>query len=154
MTLSLMLAGCDAFMARPEPVAPPPAPPANEARPDPDAGQPTRPVPRPTRKPAAAAQPAPQPEPLRPPSVIGLNREGLRHHFGSPVQEREAAPARVLEFGGGDCRLVVYLYFDTARNDFYALQYEVNGAVPNHAAPNGGATDQCLARIARDAERR
>lgn len=154
MTLSLMLAGCDTFLTRPQPAAPPPVPPVSEPQPDPDAGRPTRPPPRPTRKPSAVAQPAPQSDPPRPPNVIGLNREGLQHHFGGPVQEREAPPARVLEFGGGDCRLVVYLYFDTARNDFYALQYEVNGAVPNGAAPNGGAADQCLARIARDAERR
>lgn len=69
--------------------------------------------------------------------------------YGLPVTEREAPPARIMEFGIGDCRLAAYLYFDTARNDFYALQYEVNGM----PAPNAAA-DRCLTRISRDANRR
>lgn len=85
----------------------------------------------------------------RPPVVVGLNRDGLIQHFGLPVAEREAAPARVMEFGKDDCRLAAYLYFDTARNDFYALQYEVNGLPAPH-----DAVDRCLSRIARDASRR
>lgn len=85
----------------------------------------------------------------RPPVVVGLTRDGLVQQFGPPVAEREAAPARVLEFGGGECRLAAYLYFDTTRNDFYALQYEVNGLPAPH-----DAVDRCLSRIARDASRR
>ncbi|MFN4278242.1 MAG: hypothetical protein ACK4FJ_18260 [Ferrovibrio sp.] len=110
---------------------------------------PPLPLPRPARKLAVGQPAAAAPAPAQPPAVIGMNREALRHHFGEPVQERAAPPARVLEFGQGDCRLAVYLYLDTARNDFYALQYEMNGA-----APTGPAADLCLARIARDAERR
>lgn len=81
--------------------------------------------------------------------MVGLNRDMLVEAFGNPVSEREAAPARVIEFGNGDCRLAAYLYFDTARNDFYTLQYEVNGMPAPHAA-----VDRCLSRIARDASRR
>lgn len=108
------------------------------------------PLPRP--KPTVAA---PQPTPPIPvvsngvPVVIGLNRDGLTRQFGQPASEREAPPARVLEFGGGDCVLAAYLYFDTARNDFYTLQYEVNGT-PERSP----AADSCLARITRDAGRR
>src|SRR3546814_1209804 len=69
------------------------------------------------------------------PLVIGLNRDALIRQFGTPVAEREASPARVLEFRHENCLLAAYLYFDTARNDFYALQYEVNGSVDtNYAA--------------------
>lgn len=83
-----------------------------------------------------------------PPAVVGLNRSALIGEFGSPVAEREAAPARVLEFVAGDCQLAAYLYFDTARNDFYVLQYQVNGMTDRNEA-----ADRCLMRI-RDAARR
>lgn len=147
--LALALTACDTFMPARQPVAPPPAPPAEEPGEDSTAMPPSRPVPRPARKPAVGQSTAVAPGSARPPAVIGLNREALRQHFGEPAQERAAPPARVLEFGQGDCRLAVYLYLDTARNDFYALQYEVNGA-----PPTGPDADFCLARIARDAERR
>lgn len=83
-----------------------------------------------------------------PPTVTGLNRADLIDRFGTPVAEREAAPARVLEFAEGDCVLSAYLYFDTARNDFYVLQYQVNGMTDRNEA-----ADRCLMRI-RDAARR
>lgn len=147
--LALALTACDTFMPARQPAAPPPIPAANGQDPDSAAMQPSRPVPRPARKPAVRQPAAAAQGPAQPPAVIGLNRDALRYHFGEPVQERDAPPARVLEFGDGDCRLAVYLYLDTARNDFYALQYEVNGA-----APTGPAADLCLTRIARDAEHR
>lgn len=156
-----MLAGCEWL----RPVAAPAPPPVQEAPPPPPAPvielPSVRPVPLPARKPPlpappSAAQPAPAvtPPPAedalpRPPVVVGLTRDGLVQQFGPPVAEREAAPARVLEFGGSDCRLAAYLYFDTTRNDFYALQYEVNGIPAPH-----DAVDRCLSRIARDASRR
>lgn len=150
-----MLAGCELLRLPPEPApqpvqdAPPPAATAVETPPPPRA------APLPARKPpqpaaASTPQPAPVEEVLpRPPVVVGLTRDGLVQQFGPPVAEREAAPARVLEFGGADCRLAAYLYFDTTRNDFYALQYEVNGLPAPH-----DAVDLCLSRIARDASRR
>lgn len=157
VTLPVMLAGCELLhpleQNAPQPVqetAPPPAP-VIEA-------QPERPVPVPQRKPtppgaAGAApqqtQPAAQETLPLPPVVIGLTRDGLIEQFGRPAREREAAPARVLEFTSGDCSLAAYLYFDTARNDFYTLQYEVNGLPAPH-----DAVDRCLSRIAHDASRR
>ncbi len=153
VTLPVMLAACDMLSPGPRITAPPPVPVPSEPAPGPEAKPVARPAPLPTRKPAPqaqpTAQPAPQVVPVSPITIIGLNRDELQRHFGMPVAEREAAPARVLEFGNGDCRLAAYLYFDTARNDFYTLQYEVNGA-----APAGPAAEQCLSRIARDAERR
>ncbi len=150
-----MLGGCETLRLSaaptPPPVEPPPAPAAEPAAITP----PPRVAPLPARKPspqqpAAVAAPPTGSEPLpRPPVVIGLNRDGLIENFGLPVAEREAAPARVIEFGDGECRLAAYLYFDTARNDFYVLQYEVNGLPAPH-----DAVDRCLSRIARDASRR
>ncbi|MBS4046804.1 MAG: hypothetical protein KG075_10715 [Alphaproteobacteria bacterium] len=159
LTLPVMLAGCELLRLTPEPAPAPaqeaPPPPAPAVEPPP----PVRPAPLPGRKPPlpappSAAQPAPAVTPAeealpRPPVVVGLTRDGLVQQFGPPVAEREAAPARVLEFGGADCRLAAYLYFDTTRNDFYALQYEVNGIPAPH-----DAVDRCLSRIARDASRR
>jgi len=156
VTLPVLLAGCELLrlpqqQPAPEPVSvtPPPAAPAV-------APPVERPAPLPSRKPpqpviATAPPPAaPADEALlRPPVVVGLTRDALIAQFGRPSGEREAAPARVLEFASGDCRLAAYLYFDTTRNDFYTLQYEVNGLPAPH-----DAVDRCLSRIARDASRR
>lgn len=157
VTLPVMLAGCELLRLTPEP-APQPVqeaalPPAPAVEP-----QPVRPVPVPARKPplpvvataphSAATSPTDESLP-RPPVVVGLTRDALVEQFGRPLAEREAAPARVIEFASGDCRLAAYLYFDTTRNDFYTLQYEVNGLPAPH-----DAVDRCLSRIARDASRR
>lgn len=147
--LALALTACDTFMPTRQPAPLPPAPPADGPGTESTVTPPPLPLPRPVRKPAVGQSTTTAPGPAQPPAIIGMNREALRQHFGEPAQERAAPPARVLEFGHGDCRLVVYLYLDTARNDFYTLQYEVNGA-----APTGPDADRCLARIARDAERR
>jgi len=151
-----MLGGCDLLHMQPAPAPSPP--PAAQAPPEPVAvAAAVRPTPLPERKPPQRTF-APVPPPTsaaaeenlpRPPVVVGLTRAGLIENFGPPAAEREAAPARVLEFGKDDCRLAAYLYFDTTRNDFYTLQYEVNGL----PAPND-AVDRCLSRIARDASRR
>lgn len=154
-----MLAGCELLRPPSEP-APPPAPEASPpAEPAIVEPAPARPVPLPARKPpqpaaASAPQPASAAPPAeenlpRPPVVVGLTRDGLIEQFGRATMEREAAPARVMEFVSGDCRLAAYLYFDTTRNDFYTLQYEVNGMPAPH-----DAVDRCLSRIARDARRR
>ncbi|MEK9967807.1 MAG: hypothetical protein VW600_01640 [Ferrovibrio sp.] len=156
MTLPVMLAGCETLRFASAPAAPPPVP---APLPEPAAAPAAiRATPLPERKPPQRASITPVPpasssqagEGLpRAPVVVGLTRAGLIDQFGPPTTEREAAPARVLEFGDGDCRLAAYLYFDTTRNDFYTLQYEVNGL----PAPND-AVDRCLSRIARDASRR
>lgn len=156
LTLSVMLTACDSLR-----FSAPPPPPVQQTQPStPSVVEPApQRVPVPARKPAPSASPAAAPLPAtnseelpgnaRPPVVVGLNRDALIEQFGTPAMEREAPPARVLEFGNGDCRLAAYLYFDTARNDFYTLQYEVNGMPAPHAA-----VDRCLLRITRDASRR
>jgi|GEM_PF-2261884 hypothetical protein len=156
LVLPIALAGCD-FLHRVEPepdvvmepeLPPSELPPVQDARPMP-------PLPRSKPNLAVHHQAAPQAAPQIPvmtdgvPVVMGLNRDGLTRQFGQPLRERDAPPARVLEFGGGECVLAAYLYFDTQRNDFYTLQYEVNGMPDKNPA-----TDACLARIARDAGRR
>ncbi|HEX6959434.1 MAG TPA: hypothetical protein VF194_15735 [Ferrovibrio sp.] len=150
----LILAGCD--LLNPPPAAPPP-PPVNMVPLPPPVPEGRKPgsVPIPQKKPpvptATAAAPAPPP-PVNPdevPDVIGLNRDGLTRLFGTPTAEREAPPARVLEFRDGECVLAAYLYLDTARNDFYTLQYEVNGTTERNAD-----TDRCLVRITHDAASR
>jgi hypothetical protein len=153
LALPVMLAGCEWMRLAAAPVPPPateelPSAPAPEAAPQ----RPNAPLPvRKPAQPAAIVSPPPAVEavPERAPVVVGLNRDMLIRQFGAPAAEREAPPARVLEFGNGECRLAAYLYFDTTRNDFYTLQYEVNG----QPAPNA-AVDRCLSRISRDASRR
>lgn len=158
VTLPVMLAGCELLRLPPEPApqpvpdAAPPAAPvaepqAERAIPVP-ARKPPQPVVASAPSPPVAAAPADENLP-RPPVVVGLTRDALIEQFGRPAGEREAAPARVMEFTSGDCRLAAYLYFDTTRNDFYTLQYEVNGLPAPH-----DAVDRCLSRIARDASRR
>jgi hypothetical protein len=152
----LVLSGC-ALLGGPADGPPPPLatepPPSAVAAPAAPVETALRPAPVPVRKPPAPAVATPPPVTVlpdqRPPVVTGLDRAGLIRTYGLPVAEREAPPARIMEFGIGDCRLAAYLYFDTARNDFYTLHYDVNGA----PAPNADV-DRCLTRIARDANQR
>lgn len=153
---ALLLSGCELLssIASPPAATAPATPPSAAPAPRPEpAATPRAPVP--TRKPAAPVVAPPPPPALpetetgAPPRVVGLNRLALIQTYGLPVAEREAPPARIMEFGIGDCRLAAYLYFDTARNDFYTLQYEVNGQSARTAD-----TDRCLTRISRDANRR
>jgi hypothetical protein len=158
VTLPVLLAGCEMLRLpqqpapQPVPDTPPPvvavvAPPAERPAPLPSR-KPPQPVATSAPPPAAPGSAAEEAV-MRPPVVVGLTRDALIAQFGRPSGEREAAPARVLEFASGDCRLAAYLYFDTTRNDFYTLQYEVNGLPAPH-----DAVDRCLSRIARDASRR
>lgn len=142
-----MLAGCDLLhLSGSEPPPTPASPPVIEPAP--------AAVPKPAIPVPAAKPPIPTAvsrivtDDRGRPLVIGLNRDALIRQFGAPVMEREASPARVLEFRHENCVLAAYLYFDTARNDFYALQYEVNGSVEHNET-----ADRCLLRIARNAPR-
>ncbi len=147
MSAVTLLAGCALLQppaaSPPTPSAPPPA--AVPAGPPPRTAVP---VPRSKPLPPGLASPGLVTDGAGRPLVVGLNRQALIRQFGTPRAEREAPPARVMEFGHEDCRLAAYLYFDTARSDFYALQYEVNDSVERSAQ-----ADRCLARIARNAPR-
>lgn len=141
-----MLAGCDTLGLGGHAAAP--SSPSPAAMPAPVAApQPAVPIPA-SKPPVPASIGRVMNDARGVPVVLGLDRDALIRQFGTPAAEREASPARVLEFRHQNCHLAAYLYFDTARNDFYALQYEVNGSVEHNEA-----ADRCLIRIARDAAR-
>ena len=81
---------------------------------------------------------------LSPPTIrwIGLDRNGVTAMLGVPIAERQIAAARVWDYRATDCRLAVFFYLDTGRNDFYALHYEIDGATPGSLS-----SEQCLQRI-------
>lgn len=97
----------------------------------------------------AALPPAATPTPPRKsgpaPAVPGLTQIELVRLFGPPREARDAAPAKVLAFRDDTCALTVYLYYDTGRADFVALQYEVDGS-----PARGPAADACLIHLRRD----
>lgn len=157
LAAALLAAGC----ATPGPTLPGASPPASAARPQaatPPAARPPAPRQRPaapapkpadngtqtaSRPPAATPTPAPKAGPA--PVVAGLTQIQLVRLFGPPREARDAAPAKVLAFRDDTCALTVYLYYDTGRADFVALQYEVDGS-----PARGPAADACLINLRRD----
>jgi hypothetical protein len=111
---------------------------------------PVPPAEPPTQTDAAIARGAALTLAARPPiRLIGLNRTSTAALLGAPSDERQIAAARVWDYRGPECRLAVYFYLDTGRNDFYALHYEIDGP------PAGPDADQhCLHRIRDDARNR
>ena len=126
--------------AEPAPAAAAPAAPATPFPPRP---KPTRIVrlPVPPERPAAPTPSQPSPEI----KLVGLSRDQAVDLLGRPADEREAAPAKIWEYRTGECVLDVYFYLDVARNEFYALHYDVRAASATAAACE--ATDRCLQRI-------
>jgi hypothetical protein len=99
-------------------------------------------LPRDEAPPGYADQPPGVPE-IR---LVGASRDHTAFLLGSPIAEREAAPAKVWHYRdrAGECVVDIYFYLDVARNDFFALHYDVR----NGAAEIGGeAADHCLRRI-------
>ena len=132
MAALLLLSACEGLMAQAPAQAPAPAPPP--------------PPPRP-----AAPAPPPQaavPAPAEAPRIEGMRREDILARLGPPAAERDAAPAKVLDYKATGCEVAVYLYFDTGRGGFFALHYEVNG----RPAPTRD-TDRCLRAIAQGTRR-
>ena len=139
---ALLLTGCERSPeATTAPVAQPPAPPPKPAVPDTAARPPAAPAP------ATAARPVPAPMPPPAagdtPRIEGLRQEEIVARLGMPAAERNLAPAKVLDYKANGCDLSIYLYFDTGRNGFFALHYDVNGRPP----PSPDA-DRCLRTIA------
>lgn len=116
------------------PPAPPPKPPTTAAPPSAPA------APAPAQSPPAAQDPAPRLE--------GMRREEILARLGPPAAERDAPPAKVLDYKATGCDVAVYLYFDTGRGGFFALHYEVNG----RPAPTRD-TERCLRLLAAGAKR-
>jgi hypothetical protein len=77
------------------------------------------------------------------PKLEGMRQEEIVARLGAPTAERDVAPAKVLSYRAGGCELAIYLYFDTGRNAFFALHYDVNG----RPAPSRDG-DRCLRLIA------
>jgi hypothetical protein len=129
----------------PPPAARPPQPRQRPAAPAPAAAKPADPAPAQTATLPPVATPTPPPKAGPPPAVAGLTQIELVRLFGPPREARDAAPAKVLAFRDNTCALTVYLYYDTGRADFVALQYEVDGS-----PARGPAADACLIHLRRD----
>jgi hypothetical protein len=76
--------------------------------------------------------------------LVGMSRGETATLLGAPEEERDAAPAKIWKFAAGECAVDVYFYLDVARNDFYALHYNVQNG---NGATTGEAADRCLQRI-------
>lgn len=145
-------------MAPPQPEPAPAVEP--EVSPAVEAPLPKAPRPRPARvarlpSPSERAQPQtpepetpqavePEPAPMQEIKLLGLSRNEAAALLGTPVEERDAAPAKIWRYVGAECAVEVYFYLDVARNDFYALHYYVHDA---NGAMAGEAADRCLQRI-------
>jgi hypothetical protein len=125
------------------PPAPRPRPPTRVARLPAPGDRPQQPQPS---APPAQAQPEPPPEPLWMPEIklVGMSRGETATLLGAPAEERDATPAKIWKFAAGECAVDVYFYLDVARNDFYALHYNVQD---RNGATTGEAADRCLQRI-------
>ncbi len=72
-----------------------------------------------------------------------MRQDEIVARFGTPASERDVAPAKVLGYRAPGCEVAIYLYFDTGRNGFFALHYDVNG----RPTPSRDG-DRCLRLIA------
>jgi hypothetical protein len=132
-----------------QPEAPPVAEPALPRAPRPRPARVAR-LPTERAQPQAASPQASEPDiapaaiPMPEIKVVGLSRGEASDLLGTPAEERDAAPAKIWRYAASECAIDLYFYLDVARNDFYALHYNVhdsNGAVVGEAA------DRCLQRI-------
>jgi hypothetical protein len=94
----------------------------------------------------------PPPEEVLPPSqsprvmpakLVGLSDAQLRAQLGVPSEEREAGAARIWTWRGRDCAVEAWLYYDTARAGFYALEQQMSG--------KAASIDSCLRGVAKGA---
>jgi hypothetical protein len=131
----------------PAPTVEPPLPPAPKPRPPARVARLPSPAERTPSTPPASSQPEPAPEaaaPLPEIKLVGMSRGETASLLGSPLEERDAAPAKIWKFSAGECTVDVYFYLDVKRNDFYALHYNVQD---RNGATTGEAADRCLQRI-------
>jgi hypothetical protein len=119
-----------------------PAPSERPAQPQPQTPPPAQAQPEPTTGPIPAA--APEPNYMPEIRLVGMSRGETATLLGAPAEERDAAPAKIWKFAAGECAVDVYFYLDVARNDFYALHYNVQD---RNGATTGEAADRCLQRI-------
>jgi hypothetical protein len=98
----------------------------------------------PPAAPSALVPPAELP-PLTPmpARLVGLSEAELRTQLGTPSEEREAGAARIWTWRGRDCAVEAWLYYDTARAGFYALEQQLSG--------RAASIDSCLRGVAKGA---
>ena len=78
-----------------------------------------------------------------PAKLVGLSDAQLRAQLGAPSEEREAGAARIWTWRGRDCAVEAWLYYDTARAGFYALDQQMSG--------KAASIDSCLRGVAKGA---
>jgi hypothetical protein len=142
-----------AVVEPPPPVAEPVLPPAPRPRPPARVARLPAPAERPAQpqSPPVQAQPEPAPEPVLPEiKLVGMSRGETATLLGAPTEERDAAPAKIWKFAAGECALDVYFYLDVARNDFYALHYNVQD---RWGVTTGEPAERCLQRIYSESRR-
>jgi hypothetical protein len=149
--------------AEPEPIAAetenppvtagPALPPAPRPRPTtrvarlPSPSERTQPQAAPTPQ-VVQPDPAPMLAPTPAPEIklVGMSRGEATTTLGAPAEERDAAPAKIWKYAAAECSVELYFYLDVARNDFYALHYNVHD-INGNGAMVGEAADRCLQRI-------
>jgi hypothetical protein len=128
----------DPEAAPPDSATPPPVPPLDSvasAPPTPiQPAVPEFPPSTPTLPQTAALPTAPAQR------VTGLRANDVRSRLGPPQSERTAGAARVWRYQGQGCAVDVYLYYDTRRGDFFALEQRPLGG--------GVSAESCLGSIA------
>ena len=82
--------------------------------------------------------------------LVGMSRGETATLLGAPTEERDAAPAKIWKFMSGECVVDVYFYLDVARNDFYALHYNVQD---RYGVTTGEPAERCLQRIYSESRR-
>jgi hypothetical protein len=155
-------------VAEPEPLPAvgPPLPPAPRPRPPARVARLPTPAEPPQAQPQPPTQPKPEPEPAAPGDarlepdptllwlpefkLVGMSRGETATLLGAPTEERDAAPAKIWKFMAGECVIDVYFYLDVARNDFYALHYNVQD---RYGVTTGEPAERCLQRIYSESRR-
>lgn len=129
----------------PTPEPAPVPPPAPRAKPAPRVARltppPERPAPTPATPETRVIPEVPPPPDIK---VVGVSRAQAMTLFGNPLEQRDAAPAKIWQYRAGECEVDVYFYLDVARNDFFALHYDVRNA---RAAAAGETAERCLQRL-------
>ncbi|GIL39904.1 hypothetical protein TMPK1_21410 [Rhodospirillales bacterium TMPK1] len=87
--------------------------------------------------------PEAHPSALMPAKLVGLSDAQLKSQLGVPTEEREAGAARIWTWRGRDCAVEAWLYYDTARAGFYALDQQMSGRAVS--------VDSCLRGVAKGA---
>lgn len=126
LSLSLLLAACNAAGSGNAPSTPTAAKPqasTNTAK-APPAGPP--PAPRPGSAKAGASTGTLD-------ELVGLDEDGVHKLLGTPAGVRSEGAARILSYKAGTCALDVILFLDVKGGDLRVLSYELDSGSPRPA---------------------